>query len=222
MPFQMTEEFRESVIRSDRNSIDLSYYPSITKDILKMNSIMISTPYKSNDGGLANDDDDEQELLFDPNEMFNNINSKTKINKIENPPATIDENKEINNTNDANDLCTPVQNNFMYDDPENEDTGTIKYKKLPNSKTSNSILSNNSDTSFLNNDSLYNFSFQSNDIIEEANTLLSLPNNEENTVLYDEMLTKLEITMEYEIKQIRYYFQNKKDSIITELQRRFK
>jgi len=211
MPFQMTKQFRDSVISSsNRCTIDINYYPSITKDILKMNSIIISTQFKNNEDSP----DNSEQLLFDPDEMFNIISRNAKTDKeTDDIPVDKGESK----------ASSPLgQTSFTYDN-DGEDTGTIKCKKIPTSKTSNSIMSNNSEASYLNNDTgTVNLSLQSNAIIEEANTLLSLTDVEDNIALFDEMLTKLEITMEYEIKQIRSYFQNKKDPIITELQRRFK
>ncbi|OUM69953.1 hypothetical protein PIROE2DRAFT_57187 [Piromyces sp. E2] len=203
MPIHITKEFRDSIM--DSTSFGFNYYPSITKDILKMNSVMINKQFKSDDSPNNSDT-----LLFDPNEVFNIISNNTN----EELPISKEETKTV----------SPL-GSFSYDDNENEDTGTIKYKKIPTSETSNSIKSNNSENYCLNNDanvSTLNLSLLSNKVIEEANTLLSLSNVEGNSRLFDAMLNSLEIAMENEMNQIHSFFQNKKDPIITEIQRRHK
>ncbi|ORX83173.1 hypothetical protein BCR32DRAFT_278258 [Anaeromyces robustus] len=248
-PIQLTRQFRESVIGGSKyTSVDLDYYPTITKDIYKLNSVLISIPYKE-EGSRPETPYNEKgasPLLFDPYEVFNMISNKNNsnsssfenltniknddendYNKLKSPLTqgfTISDDDDNKNEDDYNKLKSPLTQGFTISEEDDDDSSSLGYHKHYKMSSSDTTFSNTSDG--YNNTSRINSFKINNHIFEEANTLLSIIEenedcSEENDAsMYDEMLTKLEISMEYEITQIHNFYVNEKKPIINELERR--
>jgi len=142
--------------------------------------------------------DTEYSPLFDANEMFNAISNHWK--------AVSFDSYNINENDDKIMLNSPLK----CVDEDAEEAMRNKYNTAPLRKA----LHNNSNNNQFNTNMIYN------KVFEEANKLLNNKDNVEDPKVFDEMLTELEVAMEYEIKQIKKYYSDLKTPIIDELEKR--
>jgi len=201
-------------------AVDENYYPTIARDILKMNSIFLGKAFNIEEQAIADDNESEKSLLFDPIEVFNIISNNNRGGAY---------NEEfISDLKLKRKTMSPLNKKVTYsceelDEKEeveaDNDANAIKHKKVP--MDSSDSLESSGSSDIIDNNFVTAKGIPKN-IIEEANTLLSLYSNDDDNPLFDEMLTKLEISMEYEIAQIHNYFVTKKAPFINELERRCK
>jgi serine/threonine protein kinase len=200
IPLQITNQFRDSIVRNDINSPYYEYSDTI-KDIYKINSVLYGIPIENQEKEKNNTNSNDDSVLFNANEVFNAISSNVGSINLDSLPS--------------------IKENSTIGDSYEEDTGTIKYKKISNSKTSNSIISTNSESSTFSMDSVgFNYS---NNIINDVNKFLSTYDSNDsdyNNLLFDDLLNQLEVAMEYEIEETHKVYKLMKDQIINEITRR--
>jgi len=137
--------------------------------------------------------------LFDANEMFNAVSNHFKATSLD---IDIGEKEDIS-----------FKNSLSSISEDGEETMKNKFNTLPVRKPLHNASSNANQ---------FNINMVSNSVIETANKLLNMKNEVKDSTVFDEMLNKLEISMELEIEKIKDYYSKLKAPIIEELEKKCK